>query len=307
MKNHQLLKIAEDFGGPVYIYDAEKIQNQYNKLELAFKSVKNLSINYATKALSNINILKYLNSLGAGLDTVSLQEVQLGLKAGFNPKNIIYTPNGVSIDEIEKVNTFKEELDLSSRAEYKKLMKSYGILSEDPPSLSEYIFYLIFSKKNKKGEERMAHNSLSIGKNIEEKFIKGVFNLIKVYTVQKPKLYYNPKQNKSGKITAEFARNWEDIEGNDTIEPVHVNDFGDGVKVWDSFLATGNNVLRDYLDFKQLVEYIPKPPDQDLRDEKWNFSGNYKTFSTAIDIFLNYFINYESENIGLQIFHRIMK
>ena len=200
------------------------------------------------------------------------------------------------------MNTFKEELDLSSRAEYKKLMKSYGILSEDPPSLSEYIFYLIFSKKNKKGEERMAHNSLSIGKNIEEKFIKGVFNLIKVYTVQKPKLYYNPKQNKSGKITAEFARNWEDIEGNDTIEPVHVNDFGDGVKVWDSFLATGNNVLRDYLDFKQLVEYIPKPPDQDLRDEKWNFSGNYKTFSTAIDIFLNYFINYESENIGLADF-----
>ena len=40
----------------------------------------------------------------------------------------------------------------------------------------------------------MAHNSLSIGKNIEEKFIKGVFNLIKVYTVQKPKLYYNQKQ-----------------------------------------------------------------------------------------------------------------
>ena len=69
MKNHQLLKIAEDFGGPVYIYDAEKIQNQYNKLESAFKSVKNLSINYAAKALSNINILKYLNNLGAGLDT----------------------------------------------------------------------------------------------------------------------------------------------------------------------------------------------------------------------------------------------
>ena len=116
MKNHQLLKIAEDFGGPVYIYDAEKIQNQYNKLESAFKSVKNLSINYAAKALSNINILKYLNNLGAGLDTVSLQEVELGLKAGFNPKNIIYTPNGVSIDEIEKVVSYGAQINIDNLA-----------------------------------------------------------------------------------------------------------------------------------------------------------------------------------------------
>ena len=116
MKSYQLLKIANDFKGPVYIYDAEKIQNQYNKLELAFKSVKNLSINYATKALSNINILKYLNSLGAGLDTVSLQEVQLGLKAGFNPKNIIYTPNGVSIDEIEKVVSYGAQINIDNLA-----------------------------------------------------------------------------------------------------------------------------------------------------------------------------------------------
>ena len=67
MKSQQILKIAKDFGGPIYIYDSEKIKNQYKKLELAFKSVKNLSINYAAKALSNINVLKYLNSLGARL------------------------------------------------------------------------------------------------------------------------------------------------------------------------------------------------------------------------------------------------
>ena len=116
MKSQQLLKIVKDFGGPLYIYDSEKIQNQYKKLELAFKSVKNLSINYAAKALSNINILKYLNNLGAGLDTVSLQEVELGLKAGFNPKNIIYTPNGVSIDEIEKVVSYGAQINIDNLA-----------------------------------------------------------------------------------------------------------------------------------------------------------------------------------------------
>lgn len=55
------------------------------------------------KALSNISILKLMHQLGAGLDTVSIQEVQLGLKAGFAPDQIMYTPNGVALDEIERV------------------------------------------------------------------------------------------------------------------------------------------------------------------------------------------------------------
>ena len=116
MTSQQLLKIAKDFGGPVYIYDSEKIKDQYKKLEIAFKSVKNLSINYAAKALSNINVLKYLNNLGAGLDTVSFQEVELGLKAGFDPKDIIFTPNGVSIDEIEKVVSYGAQINIDNLA-----------------------------------------------------------------------------------------------------------------------------------------------------------------------------------------------
>ena len=47
--------------------------------------------------------LKLFNSLGSGLDTVSVQEVQLGLNAGFKPESIIFTPNGVSLQEIETV------------------------------------------------------------------------------------------------------------------------------------------------------------------------------------------------------------
>ncbi len=100
MHNH-LIKIAEDFGSPVYVYDAETIINQYNRLTNAFSKLKHLKLNYAVKALSNISILKLFNCLGSGLDTVSIQEVQLGLKAGFKPEDIIYTPNGVSLKEIE--------------------------------------------------------------------------------------------------------------------------------------------------------------------------------------------------------------
>ncbi len=103
MNNQDLLNIAQEYGSPVYVYDAEVIAAQYDRLVTAFAKAKHLKIHYAVKALSNISILKFLKKLGAGLDTVSLQEVELGLAAGVDPKMIIYTPNGVSLAEIEKV------------------------------------------------------------------------------------------------------------------------------------------------------------------------------------------------------------
>ncbi|HBY68509.1 MAG TPA: diaminopimelate decarboxylase, partial [Flavobacteriaceae bacterium] len=88
-------------GSPVYVYDADTIKKQYKTLTNSFKQVKKVKIHYAVKALSNISVLKLLSSLGSGLDTVSIQEVRLGIEAGVDPKNIIYTPNGVSLEEIE--------------------------------------------------------------------------------------------------------------------------------------------------------------------------------------------------------------
>ncbi|MCL8006403.1 diaminopimelate decarboxylase [Gelidibacter japonicus] len=101
MEQKTLLQIAKDFDSPVYVYDTEKIAAQYKRLTAAFNKVKNLKIKYAVKALSNISVLKFMKTLGSGLDTVSIQEVQLGLTAGFSPDQIIYTPNGVSLEEIE--------------------------------------------------------------------------------------------------------------------------------------------------------------------------------------------------------------
>ena len=101
MLEDQLLQVSKKFGSPVYVYDSERIAMQYNRLSKAFSNVSQLKINYAVKALSNLAILKLLKTLGAGLDTVSIQEVKLGLAAGFTPQDIMYTPNGVSLEEIE--------------------------------------------------------------------------------------------------------------------------------------------------------------------------------------------------------------
>ncbi|MBD3583627.1 diaminopimelate decarboxylase [Flavobacterium selenitireducens] len=101
MKPTELLSLADQFGCPLYVYDAAKIEAQYKRLTDAFNKVDDLRINYAVKALSNVTILKLLKKLGSGLDTVSIQEVELGLHAGFPADKIIYTPNGVSFEEIE--------------------------------------------------------------------------------------------------------------------------------------------------------------------------------------------------------------
>ena len=101
MDSKFLLSITEKYGSPLYVYDSEKIIDQYNALIDSFSEVKKVKVNYAVKALSNINILKIFNRLEAGLDTVSIQEVQLGIAAGFDPNDIIFTPNGVSLEEIE--------------------------------------------------------------------------------------------------------------------------------------------------------------------------------------------------------------
>ena len=103
MTDSDLLSIAKQAEGPVYVYDSSKIQSQYLRLKNAFSAVVKLKINYACKALSNISILKLIQAMGSGLDTVSIQEVQLGLEAGFKSDNIIFTPNGVSLEEIEAV------------------------------------------------------------------------------------------------------------------------------------------------------------------------------------------------------------
>jgi diaminopimelate decarboxylase len=110
----QLLELANKYGSPLYVYDTDKIASQYNRLTGAFSGVKNLKLNYAVKALSNINILKFFKNLGAGLDTVSHQEVQLGLTTGIDPKNIIFTPNGVSLQEIEEVANLGVQINIDN-------------------------------------------------------------------------------------------------------------------------------------------------------------------------------------------------
>ena len=107
------LSIVEKYGCPVYVYDYAIIERQYKRLVKAFDGV-DLKINYACKALTNINILRLIRKMGAGLDAVSIQEVELGLHAGFLPEEILYTPNCVSFEEIEEAVALGVKLNIDN-------------------------------------------------------------------------------------------------------------------------------------------------------------------------------------------------
>ncbi len=124
MTNKELLKIADEFGTPVYVYDVESIRHQYEKLTSSFG--KKTRFFYAAKALTNINILKYVKKLGASLDCVSINEVKLGLKAGFAPQNILFTPNCVDLAEIEGAMHHKVHINIDNISILEQFGNKYG-------------------------------------------------------------------------------------------------------------------------------------------------------------------------------------
>lgn len=96
-----LLDLTDSFGTPLYVYDSDKIKAQFDSLCNAFSGVK-MKVKFAAKSLTNISILKLLRSYGSELDCVSIQEIHLGLRAGFTPDQILYTPNGVDFAEVKE-------------------------------------------------------------------------------------------------------------------------------------------------------------------------------------------------------------
>ena len=125
LSNNQLVDLAERFGTPLYVYHAEKIKEQYEKLTSGF-SVIDSKFFFACKALTNINILKYIHSLGCGIDCSSINEVKLALHAGVPSEKILYTSNGISFDEIQEAVEYGVHINIDSLSNLEKFGKKYG-------------------------------------------------------------------------------------------------------------------------------------------------------------------------------------
>jgi diaminopimelate decarboxylase len=116
--------IAEEFGTPIYVYDANKIVSQINRLKNAYAAT-DVKIKYACKAATNVSILKLVRKHGVGVEAVSLGEVAIALKAGFTPQEITFTPSGVAFEEIEKAVSIGVGINLDNLSVLAKFGEKY--------------------------------------------------------------------------------------------------------------------------------------------------------------------------------------
>lgn len=221
MTNQDLLQVVQEFGSPVYVYDAEKISSQYKRLTTAFKKVKQVKFHYAVKALSNISVLKLMNRLGAGLDTVSVQEVKLGLEAGFAPSAIIFTPNGVSLQEIEEVAALGVQINIDNLS----VLEAFGTKHPQVPVCIRINPHVMAG----------GNTNISVG-HIDSKFGISIHQLpLLMRIVENTKMHINGVHMHTGsdildievflhasEILFDVAKNFKDLE---------FIDFGSGFKV----------------------------------------------------------------------------
>ena len=219
MKNN-LIELAKKFKTPLYVYDGDKISEKYNSFRNAFK-VENLKIHYAAKALTNLSILKLFKELGAGLDCVSIEEIKLGLKAGFQADDIIFTPNGVSLQEYEEAIKIGTKITIDNIS----ILEKIGLKHPNYP---------IFIRVN---PHLMAggNNNISVG-HIDSKFgisihqMPIVLRLTKIYNIKVEGIHVHTGSDiVEGDIFERVANLIFSIA--DKFEELDSIDFGSGFKI----------------------------------------------------------------------------
>ena len=120
-----LIQCAREFGTPLYVYHAERIKEQYERLQKAFIHC-DARFFYACKALTNINILRYIKSIGCNVDCSSINEVLLALKAGFDRGNILYTSSNIAFEEIETAAELGVNINIDSLSNLQKFGRKFG-------------------------------------------------------------------------------------------------------------------------------------------------------------------------------------
>lgn len=214
------LDVVNEYGCPLYIYDADIIKQKYDKLVNAFDGV-DLKIHYACKALTNINILRYIKTLGGGLDAVSIQEVKLALKAGFGADQIMYTPNCVGISEIMEAVDLGVKINIDNIS----ILEQFGQLRPDYPVCVRVNPHIMAG----------ANAKTSVG-HIDSKFGISVYQLPLVQRIVKAtgiKVNGLHMHTGSGIMDAEVFLNGAEIlfRSTEGFEDLEFLDFGSGFKV----------------------------------------------------------------------------
>ncbi len=174
MKNNFYLDLAKKYGTPLYVYDGDVIARKFNQFKAAFK-VKSLKIHFAAKALTNLAILRLFKELGAGLDCVSIEEIKLGLQAGFDPSDIIYTPNGVAFSEYEEAIKLGTKVTIDNLPTLEKIGIHY-------PNLPIFIRLNPHLMAGGNSKISVGHIGSKFGISIHQ--LPNILRLVKKYSIQ---------------------------------------------------------------------------------------------------------------------------
>jgi len=100
VENINIQKLAKKFATPLYCYSYEKLKKNINNFKLHFNKLYPL-ICFSVKSNSNLNIVKEVKKLGLGADVVSKGELMQAIKAGIDPKKIVFSGVGKTYSELK--------------------------------------------------------------------------------------------------------------------------------------------------------------------------------------------------------------
>ncbi|MCP4105820.1 MAG: diaminopimelate decarboxylase [Desulfobacteraceae bacterium] len=214
--------ICREFGTPLYVYDADIIKRQISQFRQGFSQV-DLKIKYACKSLTNLSIMKFMHTQGTGLDTVSIPEIKMGLRVGFKPEDIMFTPNCVDFSEIEEGVDLSVRINLENMPNLLKFAEKYG---NSIPCSIRLNPHAAAQKNKDKAEWWHKQSKFGISlelleqvKEFEEKYnlnIQGI-HIHSSSVIMTPEIFIN-----GAKAVFDTARQFQNLE---------FIDFGGGIKV----------------------------------------------------------------------------
>ncbi len=135
--NMEVIKLAKEYGTPIYIINEQSIRNQYKELKEALNvEYKKNDIHYAMKANSSLSVLKILHSEGASFDCTSSGEIFTCFKAGIPAEKIMYTGNMFTNEDFEYALENKVHINLDSISQLKRLNNVYNDLGLEKGAIS---------------------------------------------------------------------------------------------------------------------------------------------------------------------------
>ena len=123
IENVKVDYIAKKYGTPTYCYSYSELKKNINNFKNSFSTFSPL-ICFAVKSNTNINLIREIKKFGLGADVVSMGELMMAIKAGINPKKIVFSGVGKTFEEINyAINKKIFLINAESESEIKQIEK----------------------------------------------------------------------------------------------------------------------------------------------------------------------------------------